>query len=84
VSRESKISKKSSSDWLNSGPALIQRVKNAIFMISALPGSVEAQVIRGSTVKRLLIAYFIGSISAKISKSVHVCKVMASQRWDVL
>jgi len=53
-------------------------------MISALPGSVEAQVIRGSTVKRLLIAYFIGSISAKISKSVHVCKVMASQRWDVL
>jgi len=84
VSRESKISKKSSSDWLNSGPALIQRVKNAIFMISALPGSVEAQVIRGSTVKYLLIAYFIGSISAKkISKSVHVCKVMASQRWDV-
>jgi len=30
-----------------------------------LPGSAEAQVISGGTVKRLLIAYFIGNISAK-------------------
>ena len=30
-----------------------------------LPGSAEAQIIRGGTVKRLLIAYFIGNISAK-------------------
>jgi len=30
-----------------------------------LPGNAEAQVIWGGTVKRLLIAYFIGSISAK-------------------
>jgi len=34
-----------------------------------LPGSAEAQVISGGLVKRLLIAYFIGNISAKkISK----------------
>ena len=40
-----------------------------------LPGSAEAQVIRGGIVKCLLIAYFIGNISAKkISKSVHVCQ----------
>ena len=31
------------------------------------PGSAEAQVIWGGTVKRLLIAYFIGKISAKKS-----------------
>jgi len=30
-----------------------------------LPGSAEAQVIWGGIVKRLLIAYFIGNISAK-------------------
>ena len=30
-----------------------------------LPGSAEAHVIWGCTVKRLLIAYFIGNISAK-------------------
>jgi len=38
-----------------------------------LTGSAEAQVIWGSIVKRLLITYFIGNISAKkISKSIHV------------
>jgi len=50
---------------LNSGNALIQHLsfKNAIFVFPVLP---EAQVIsvRG-TVKRLLIAYLIGNISAK-------------------
>jgi len=30
-----------------------------------LPGSAEAQVIRGGILKRILIAYFIGNISAK-------------------
>jgi len=45
MSRESKRLKKSSSDWFNYGNALIQRVKNAIFMFSALPGNAEAQVI---------------------------------------
>jgi len=45
ASRESKILKKSSSDWLNSGNALIQQAKNAIFVLPSLPGSAEAQVI---------------------------------------
>ena len=57
--------KKSSSNWLNSGNALIQRVKNAIFVLPVLPGSAEAQVIWGDIVKCLLAAYFIGNISAK-------------------
>jgi len=39
-----------------------------------LPGSVEAQVIWGGVVKRVLFAYFVGNISDKISKSVHVCQ----------
>jgi len=43
MSRESKRLKKSSSDWLNSGNALIQRVKNAISVFPVLPGSAEAQ-----------------------------------------
>ena len=37
-----------------------------------LPGSAEAQVIWGGIVKRLLIAYFIGNICQKISKSIHM------------
>jgi len=45
MSRESKRLKESSTDWLNSGNALIQRVKNAIFVFTVLPGSAEAQVI---------------------------------------
>ena len=65
MSRGSKRLKKSSSDWLNSGNAQIQRVKNAIFVFPGLPGSAEAQVISGGVVKRLLIAYFVDSISAK-------------------
>jgi len=40
-------------------------VKNAIFVFPVLPVSAEAQVIWGGTVKRLLIAYFIGNISSK-------------------
>jgi len=71
MSHESTRLKKSTSDWLNSGSALIVRVKNAIFV---LPGNAEAQVTSGGILKRLLIAYFISSISAKISKSVHVCQ----------
>jgi len=45
MSRESKTLKKSSSHWVNSGNALIQRVENAIFVFPFLPGSAEAQVI---------------------------------------
>ena len=44
-------------------------VKNAIFVFPRLSGSAEAHVIWGGTVKRLLIAYFIGNISAKNIKN---------------
>jgi len=84
MSCESKILKKSSSNWLNSGNALIQRVKNGIFVLAVLPASAETQVIWGGVVMRLLIAYFIGSISGKIYQNPFRCiKVIASQRWDV-
>ena len=39
--------------------------ENAIFVLPVLPRGAEAQVIWGGIVKRLLIAYFIGSISVK-------------------
>jgi len=43
-----------------------------------------AHVIWGGIVKRLLIAYFIGNISAKKYQNPFMCvKVTASQRWDV-
>ena len=46
--------------------------------------SAEAQVISGGIVRRLLIAYFIGNISAKKYRNPFMCvKVIASQRWDV-
>jgi len=49
-----------------------------------LPGSAEAQVIWDGIVKRPLIAYFIGNISAKKYQNPFMCvKVIASQRWDV-
>jgi len=49
-----------------------------------LPGSAETKVTRGGIVKHLLIAYFIGNISAKNYQNpfTHV-KVIASQMWDV-
>jgi len=54
-----------------------------------LPGSAEAQVLWGGIVKRLLIAYFIGNISAKkISKSIHVrqsySKPKVGRFWDTV
>ena len=71
--------------WLNSGNALIQWVKNSVFVFPVLPGSAEAQVIWGSIAKCLLIAYFIDSISAKKYQNPFTCvKVIASQRWDFL
>ena len=49
-----------------------------------LPGSAEAQVTWGGTVKRRLIAYIIGNISAKKYQNPFMCvKDIASQRWDV-
>jgi len=84
MSRESKRLNKSSSDWLNSGNALTQRVNNAIFVFPVLPGNSEAQVICGGVVKRLLIGYFIGNTSAKKYQNPFTCvKVITSQRWDV-
>jgi len=38
-----------------------------------LPGSAEAQVIRGGIAKCLLIAYFIGNISAKTCQNPFTC-----------
>jgi len=59
-------------------------VKNVIFVFSRLPGSAKAQVIWSGTVKCLLIAYFIGNISAKKYQNPFMCiKVIASQMWDV-
>ena len=52
----------------------IQLSKECDFRVfPVLPGSAEAQVIWGGVVNHLLIAYFIGNISAKkVSKSIHV------------
>jgi len=61
---------------LNSGSALIQhlREKMRFLCFPVLPGSAEAQDIWGGTVKRLLIAYFIGNISAKKFKMRSRCQ----------
>jgi len=46
--------------------------------------SAEAQIISGGILKRRLIAYFIGNISAKKYQNPFMSvKVIASQRWDV-
>jgi len=84
MSHESKRLKKSSSNRLNSGNALIQHMKNAIFVFPVLPGSAEPQVIWGGIVKCLLIAYFVCNISAKKYQNPFACvKVIANQRPDV-
>ena len=82
----------SKNDRRNQAAGWIQQCTNTAFegnAIFAFPGftrSVEAQVIWCGTMKRLLIAHFIGNISAKkIFKPVHInfVKVIASQRRDV-
>jgi len=67
---------------LNSGNALIQHLseKMRFSRFPVLPGS--AQVISGGTVKRLLIAYFIGNISVKKYQNAFTY-VKVYQRWDV-
>ena len=52
---------------MNPGNALIQHLseKTIDFRIFPFAGSAEAQLIWGGTVNRLLIAYFIGNISAR-------------------
>jgi len=76
MTRESKRLKKSSSDWLNSGNALIQYLseKMRFSCFPVLPRSAEAHVIWGSIVKRVLIAYFMVNISAK---NVKTCSHMS-------
>jgi len=88
MSHESKRLKKSRSDKLNSGNALIQHLceKMRFSCFPILPGDAEAQVIWvwGGTVKRLLIAYFIGNICAKKYQNAFTyVSVIANQRWDV-
>jgi len=62
----------------------VQLSENVIFVFPVLPGSAEAQVIWGSIVKSLLIAYFICKISAKKYQNPFMfVKVIASQRRDV-
>ena len=71
---------------MNSGNALIQHVseKMRCSCFPVLPGSAEAQVIWGGTVKRLLIAHFIGNIFAKKYQNAFTyVTVIANQRWDV-
>ena len=61
-------------------------VKNAIFVFPVLLGSAEAHVIWGDIVKRRLIAYFIGKISAKKYQNAFTCvkvRPIANQRWNV-
>jgi len=88
TSPESKRLKKSRSDELTSGTALIQHLskKMRFSCFPVLPGSAVAQthVIWGGMVKRLFIAYFIGNISAKKYQNAFTyVKVIANQRWDV-
>ena len=71
----------SQKDWRNQAAtgwilAIQHLSKKCNFRVSSfLPGNAEAHIIWGGTVKRFLIAYFIGNISAKkISKCVHVCQ----------
>jgi len=83
MSRESKTLMKSRNDWLNSGNALIQHLseKMRFSCFPVLPGSAEAHVIWGGTVKLVLIAYFIRNISAKkISKCIHVCQSYSNSK----
>jgi len=77
MSHESTRLKNLSCVWFISGNALIYSilVKMRFSCFPVLPSSAEAQVIWGGRVKRVLIAYLSGNISAKkISTCVHVCQ----------
>jgi len=65
--RKSKRLKKSSSDWLNSGDALMQRVKNTIVLFARQCRSTS--YLRWHS-KVFSIAHFIGSIS--VNKNVKI------------
>jgi len=61
-------------------------MKKCDFRVSPfLPGNAEAQVIWDGKVKRRLIAYFIGNISAKNYQNAFTyVKAIANQRCDVV
>ena len=66
MSCESKRVKKSSSDWLNSGNALIHHLtKKCDFRVSVLPGSAEALDRSGGKTKHQLISCFLSNTYAK-------------------
>ena len=68
--------------WQCTDTALEWKMPFSCFPV--LPGSAEAQVIWGGSVKRLLTAYFICNISAQKYQNVFMyVKVIANQRWDV-
>ena len=77
--------------WRNQAAGWIQAMhwysiegKMQFSRFSVLPGSAETQVNWCGVVKRLLIAYFIGNISAKKYQNPFTCvRVIASQRWDI-
>jgi len=85
MSHESKRLKKSGSNWLNSGNSLIQiSVKMQFSLSPSFASNAETQVVWGDTVKRLLIAYSIGNVSAKKNQNPFTCvRVIASQMRDV-
>jgi len=77
MNRESQTLEKSSSDWLNSGSALIQAFewKMQFSCFPVLPGSAEAYVIWGGIVKHLLIMYLYTA-----AKSSH-CRELITGQW---
>jgi len=80
-------------DWRNQGATgwilamhwysiWVKKMRFSCFPL--LPGSLEAQVIWSGRVKRLLIAYFIGNVSANKYQNAFTCvKVITNQRWDI-
>jgi len=82
---ESTRLKKSSSNWLKSGKAVLQHLieKMQVSCFRLLPGSAEALVRRDAKTKRIFIAYFFHNIYAKNYQNWSTCvKVIASQMCD--
>jgi len=79
----------SQKDWRNQGATgwilamhwhniWVKKMRFSCFPV--LPGGAGAHTIWNGTVKRPLIAYFFGNISAKISKCVHVCQTYSKPK----
>ena len=82
ISCKSTKLKKSSSNWLNTGKALIQQLtKNMRFLcFRALPGSAEALVRWGGKIKYHLTTYITGNITAtNYQNRLMYVEVIASQ-----